>query len=272
MSPINVENTLNKLDLLMKIARTLRSDAPWWLGVMEAVSIGSHAGQATVRFLSMIDLHPTNMTCIYSSICFISRECERHNCTPVITYLRPTFMVESKHKSWQAWWQQTEASHRGLRWLSCQDELLGLHRMLDDEFRSSRRFGNDIWWQCRYSFFFEWKIVCSSRGHIRVESMFTRLLNRKTYATPPPTSKRRRYCQPWSSNVIGFIWSNDGQAHRANSNLEQRHMGNVNTWNINTILTWNTSFHQPFIPNTCLVNVILTWWFFENKHFTESFI
>ena len=96
MSPINVENTLNKLNLLMKIARTLRSDAPWWLGVIKAVSIGSHAGQATVRFLSMIDLHPTNMTCIYSSICFISRECERHNCTPVITYLRPTFMVESK--------------------------------------------------------------------------------------------------------------------------------------------------------------------------------
>ena len=149
-----MENTQIKLDLLWKIARPMRSDASGWSGVVRAVSNGAHAW------------HPTNLTWLYSSICFISCESERHNCTPVITYLRPTFMVESKHKSWQAWWQQTEASHRGLRWLSCQDELLGLHRMLDDEFRSSRRFGNDIWWLCRYSCF-EWKLVCSffSRTH-----------------------------------------------------------------------------------------------------------
>ncbi|KAK6188838.1 hypothetical protein SNE40_004936 [Patella caerulea] len=48
---INMENLVAKLDLLLKIGRSLRPNAPGWSGVMQAVSDGTHAGKATVRFL-----------------------------------------------------------------------------------------------------------------------------------------------------------------------------------------------------------------------------
>ena len=87
--PIIVKNPLSNLDFLWKIARSFKPNTPRWSGVMQAVSVGNHAGKATVRFLPMLDLNLNNMTCIYSALCCITRECIRHNHTPVITFDQP---------------------------------------------------------------------------------------------------------------------------------------------------------------------------------------
>ena len=38
---------------------------------MQTISKGSHPGKSSVTFLPMIDMDPTNMSCIYSTLKFV---------------------------------------------------------------------------------------------------------------------------------------------------------------------------------------------------------
>ncbi|CAH3149612.1 unnamed protein product, partial [Porites lobata] len=78
-----------KLDFLCSLVWPIRSPKPNWSGLMQTISKGSHPGKSSVTFLPMIDMDPTNMSCIYSTLKFVEAQCKRQHTTPIITFDQP---------------------------------------------------------------------------------------------------------------------------------------------------------------------------------------
>ena len=83
------------VDLLWKTSLSLRSPRPAWAGFMQMIHKGNHPGQASVMFLPMIDMKPTDMTCVNSTLHFVSEHARRYGITPVLTFDQPL------------WWKAT---------------------------------------------------------------------------------------------------------------------------------------------------------------------
>ena len=79
----------HSLDALWNLSLHLQTPRPSWSGMMQTVYDGSHPGTASVMFLPMIDLDPGNMTCIYSTLSFISDHAKRYNVVPMVTFDQP---------------------------------------------------------------------------------------------------------------------------------------------------------------------------------------
>eukprot|EP00745_Piridium_sociabile_P023062 TRINITY_DN35931_c2_g2_i7.p1 TRINITY_DN35931_c2_g2~~TRINITY_DN35931_c2_g2_i7.p1 ORF type:complete len:567 (+),score=112.84 TRINITY_DN35931_c2_g2_i7:122-1822(+) len=99
-----VDDKTRKLDLLWKVSWPLRSPRPGWSGMMQTVCNGNYPGQSSFTFLPMIDMDPTNMSCIYSTLQFVSSLASRYDCTPVLTFDQPlwwksTLIVDSEPPS-----------------------------------------------------------------------------------------------------------------------------------------------------------------------------
>ena len=58
---------------------------------MQMVHKGNHPGRKTVVFLLLIDLDPSNMSCIYSTLIFLVEQANYNNTTPVITFDQPLY-------------------------------------------------------------------------------------------------------------------------------------------------------------------------------------
>jgi len=56
---------------------------------MQAVSDGIYPGQSAITFLPMIDMDPGNMSCVYSTLQFVSSLAMQYNVTPVLTFDQP---------------------------------------------------------------------------------------------------------------------------------------------------------------------------------------
>ena len=59
----NVNKTW-KLDFIYSLVWPMQSPKPNCSGLMQTISKGSHPGKSSVTFLTMIDIDPTNMSCI----------------------------------------------------------------------------------------------------------------------------------------------------------------------------------------------------------------
>lgn len=58
-----------KLDLLSKVIWPLRSSRPAWSGFMQLYQrYGDYPGKSTVTFMPMIDMNPSDMSCINSTL------------------------------------------------------------------------------------------------------------------------------------------------------------------------------------------------------------
>ena len=57
--------------------------------MMQFVHDGDHPGKSSVMFLPMIDMNPTDVSCIYSTLMFISEQAHRYNVQPIITFDQP---------------------------------------------------------------------------------------------------------------------------------------------------------------------------------------
>ena len=57
--------------------------------IIITISKGSHPGKSSVTFLPMIDMDPTDMSCIYSTLKFVEAQCKRQHTTPIITFDQP---------------------------------------------------------------------------------------------------------------------------------------------------------------------------------------
>ncbi|KAL8571123.1 hypothetical protein ACOMHN_010584 [Nucella lapillus] len=72
-----VEDRTRKLDLLWKVSWPLRSPRLGWSGMMQNICSGAYPGKSSFTFLPMIDMDPTNMSCIFSTLHFVSSVASR---------------------------------------------------------------------------------------------------------------------------------------------------------------------------------------------------
>ncbi|KAL8574874.1 hypothetical protein ACOMHN_003434 [Nucella lapillus] len=74
-----VEDRTRKLDLLWKVSWPLRSPRLGWSGMMQTICSGAYPGKSSFTFLPMIDMDPTNMSCIFSTLHFVSSVASRYD-------------------------------------------------------------------------------------------------------------------------------------------------------------------------------------------------
>ena len=65
------------------------SPRPAWSGMMQLVQQGVYSEKSTVMFLPMIDMNPSDASCIYSTLVFVSEHARCYNILPVITFDQP---------------------------------------------------------------------------------------------------------------------------------------------------------------------------------------
>ena len=63
---------------------------------MQLVHKGNHPGKSSIMFLPMIDMDPTDLTCIYSTLSYVVDHAERHNSTPILTFDQPLYFKALK--------------------------------------------------------------------------------------------------------------------------------------------------------------------------------
>ena len=78
-------------DTLWKSSILFHKPRPSWSGTMQIVHKGNHPSKSSVLFLPMIDMDPTNVTCIYSTLQYVADHALRNNSTPILTFDQPLF-------------------------------------------------------------------------------------------------------------------------------------------------------------------------------------
>ena len=81
----------DECDFVLKMARLFRPSSPGWSGYMQMIQDGSFAGQSDVVFLPMIDLNPSDMNCVYSTLKFVVKQADRVSNVPVVTFDQPLY-------------------------------------------------------------------------------------------------------------------------------------------------------------------------------------
>lgn len=56
---------------------------------MQAIHSGEFPGKSAVVFMPIIDMDPTDMSCIYLTLDFISQQAKKYGATPVVTFDQP---------------------------------------------------------------------------------------------------------------------------------------------------------------------------------------
>ena len=77
------------LDILWKTSIMFGSPRPAWSGMMQLVHCRKHPGKSSVMFLPMIDMNPSDMTCVYSTLKYVREHARRHDVTPILTFDQP---------------------------------------------------------------------------------------------------------------------------------------------------------------------------------------
>ncbi|CAH3177828.1 unnamed protein product [Porites lobata] len=63
---------------------------PAWAGMMQVIHQGNHKGKSSITFLPMIDMNPSDVTCVSSTLKFVSEHAQRHNiANPIVTFDQP---------------------------------------------------------------------------------------------------------------------------------------------------------------------------------------
>ena len=89
LSDVRNEDPTSILDDLWQLSLSVRSPIPAWSGMMQMVHTGEYPEQSSVLFLPMIDMDPSNMSCVHSTLQFICQHASRHGITPIITFDQP---------------------------------------------------------------------------------------------------------------------------------------------------------------------------------------
>lgn len=83
----NMIDTTWKLDLLSKVCWPLTCNRPSWSAIMHKVMDGDYPGKSSVVFLPMIDMNPSDLTCINSTLNFIGKHAKAQHCVPILTFI-----------------------------------------------------------------------------------------------------------------------------------------------------------------------------------------
>ena len=93
---MKAQDSTASLDVLWKSSILFRYSRPSWSGMMQFVQKGAHPGMSSVMFLPMIDMNPSDATCIYSTLKFLAEHARCHNAKPVITFDQPLWWKASR--------------------------------------------------------------------------------------------------------------------------------------------------------------------------------
>ena len=88
---------------------------------MQFISHREHPGQASTMFLPMIDLNPSDLSCVYSTLLFVCDHAHRYGVTPIITFDQPL------------WWKAmtiVESETEGANLSSVVVRLGGFHKLM----------------------------------------------------------------------------------------------------------------------------------------------
>lgn len=88
----DIHDPYNDLDSLWKMSWSEgASIRPGWSGMMQLVQSGSHPTKPTINFLPIIDMDPTDLTCINSTLHFICKDAQKYNATLTATFDQPLY-------------------------------------------------------------------------------------------------------------------------------------------------------------------------------------
>ena len=91
LQDMRVKDGTSELDVLWKTSMLFHPKRPGWSGLMQMLHNGQYPGESSVIFLPMIDLNPSDPSCIYSTIKFVSCQARKYNATPVLTFDQPLY-------------------------------------------------------------------------------------------------------------------------------------------------------------------------------------
>ena len=92
---MEVHDPTYHVDLLWEMSFVVRPKRPAWSGMMQAIHQGSYPGKSSVQFLPMIDLDPTDMSCIFSTLTYVCEQAKCYSVTPVVTFDQPLWWKAS---------------------------------------------------------------------------------------------------------------------------------------------------------------------------------
>ena len=72
LSEISTDDNPRNTDILWKLSCLLCPTASTWNDIMQLVHHGEYPSQSSITFLPMIDMDPTNASCIYSTLHFVA--------------------------------------------------------------------------------------------------------------------------------------------------------------------------------------------------------
>ncbi|KAK7088302.1 hypothetical protein V1264_022235 [Littorina saxatilis] len=181
-----VEDVTSKVDLLWKACWLLQPDRPSWSGFMQAIHKGRYPGQSSIIFMPMIDMNPSDTTCIFSTLHFISAQEKRSNTTPVLTFDQPLWWKalgiissEPDGSDLKAIVLRLGPFHLQMSFLACIGHLMeetGLHEMLSTVYAINAA-----------SNMLQGKAVLRAvRGHILVDAALSMLLLSDIFRVPLP--------------------------------------------------------------------------------------
>lgn len=123
-----------RLDLLSVVVWPLKYPTPMWSGFMQMVHRGNYPGNSSVSFLPIIDLNVSDMTCIYSTLHFVSNQAKCYDITAILTFDQPLYW-----KALSIIQNENPGSHLksvvlrlGPRTIPHRDELLRIHWKSND--------------------------------------------------------------------------------------------------------------------------------------------
>lgn len=77
------------LDIFSRLMLSLISSAD--LSVLWDAFKGTHPGMSSVGFLPIIDMNPSDMSCICTTLTFVVTECQSYYKRPILTFDQPLF-------------------------------------------------------------------------------------------------------------------------------------------------------------------------------------
>ncbi len=89
LAELSAEDSTSAVDALWKASLLLHPKRPGWSGLMQMVQKGEHQGQCSVTYLPMIDINPSDFSCVYSTLSYVSSHAKRHNVTLIVTFDQP---------------------------------------------------------------------------------------------------------------------------------------------------------------------------------------
>lgn len=184
------EDPTSKLDLLWKVSWPLRSPRPWWSRMIQAVSHGIHPGQSSIIFLPVIDMDPSNLSCIYSTLCFVSSEAKRQNMHPILTFDQPLWWKaqiilagESTESDLRSIILRLGAFHTEMSFLGCIGKIMsgtGLAELLESVY-APNAVGHMLSGKA---------VTRAFRGHCLVDAALNAMITSQAFGFPLPEMHR----------------------------------------------------------------------------------